>query len=600
MTILLKRFQLTANGLTPDGEQSFDGSTLTIGASGDRNIIIEWPGVQLRHAEITLNGDTLEVTSQAKDKISKPGFLFGSRKVKKATIKSGKSFSVGNHEFAFSVVEGQATLTITVDEKTARPSDPLYRTRLAQNGISKRRWSMWGLAIIALAFVALPVAKIAIQKDNGASVVADYLSPEINEYLPEQIKQLQPLEYNHLLPSDSSWNTGEFHPAHQFFANDCSTCHNEAFTPVTKQTCMSCHGSVSHHFPPNASALYASEETNCQTCHKEHNGEDKLVTDNQNLCIDCHQEITQFTSGNTKLQDVKDWKSTHPEITLNMASWDQESQAWMHQQENATNPPAEQSGVIFPHDLHLRASGFDIGEDQPKVLACADCHVPERGGALMLPVQMEPHCESCHQLEIDVNNSPRDVQHGSIDALLVEIAGLKGLSALLPQPDPSDVKAKQEVKVDKLKLPGKTDKSSLLAKQSLTLAGIAKGLIEQRACITCHNVSSDIQAIEDGQLYDAWEIAPVHIVQRWIDDAEFDHSKHLSMSCNACHGEISQSASAEDVNIPSRGLCQSCHGNPDDDHLTPSQCIDCHSYHITGHGLLETPDSDILLPAEMQ
>lgn len=597
MNILLKRFQLTSAGLTADGEQSFDGEKLTLGASSDRSIIIEWPEVQLRHAEATLTADNkLHVTSHAQS-----GIVVKRIKKHEVMLKSGQSFKIGNHEFGFTVEDGQATITITVDETATKPSGVLLKTRLAHTGISRRRWSVSLMAFIVLGFLVAPYVNRAIQNDGGLSELRNFLPSQLSGILPSGINELRPSDFNHFLPSDSSWNTGDFHPAHQLFADDCSSCHNEAFTQVSKQTCMSCHGSVAYHFPPDSLELNSIEETNCQSCHKEHNGEDGLVSDSQNLCIDCHENITEFTNGTTTLQEVKDWQHTHPEITFKMADWDKLSQQWNYEQHDASQPPAEQSGVLFPHDFHLREEGFDIGEGQPKVLACADCHAPEPGGALMLPIQMETHCESCHALDIDVDNNSRNVRHDNIENLLVEIAGLKGLNALLPAPDDQLGSDNSKLpSVSKLKLPGKLDKSSQQAKQTLTLARVATDLIEKRSCVTCHTVNSNPQALAESQLNLAWQIQPVRIIQRWIDESEFDHSKHRSWDCSTCHTDIGQSSSAADVNIPPRGLCQDCHGNPNEKHLTPSQCIDCHSYHLPDHGWIKASPADTDAPSPVK
>lgn len=595
MTILLKRFQLTADGLHPDGETLFEGNSLTLGASSDRNIIVEWPGVQLRHAEVALTDDNqLHVSSHAKNGFTfKRGLFARNKATHDATLKSGQSFKIGNHEFGFSVEDDQPIISITVDETAAPPTTPRFNTRLIHTGISKRRWSEVLLAIIVYIFVVSPIVNRTIQNDEDASDLGEYLPSDVKDLLPAKIKSIRPADYGHLFPSDSSWNTGEFHPAHQFFANDCSTCHNEAFTPVTKETCVSCHSAVSYHFPPNSLDIVEdSRESNCQSCHKEHNGEDKLVTDNQNLCIDCHQQITEYTNGSSTLRKVKDWQISHPEITLKMAHWDDDSQNWMYQQNDARNPPAEQSGIKFPHDLHLHEAGFPDSDGENRVLACADCHTANAGGELMEPIQMETHCESCHELEIEANNVYRSVRHGDIDSVLIEIAGLKGLSALLPKPTSAANTKQADPAPATLKLPGKLDKSSKRAKQAQTLSRVASDLIEKRSCVTCHTINTNSEAIADNQLSEAWEIQPVRIIERWIDEAEFDHGRHLTMNCNACHTQIGVSSSAEDVNIPSRGLCQDCHGNPDESHLSPSQCVDCHSYHIPDHGWIgATPSS---------
>lgn len=569
MTILIKRFQLGAAGREADGQQVFDGDVLTLGASSDRDIIIEWPGVQLRHATARLTDkQQLRVESN-----TQTGLVVGEQQQHQATITPGQHFTIGNHEFGFTIEHGQAVLTVTINELLAKPVGAEPKTRLAHANVSKRRWSLGLLAFIGLAFLVLPLVNRGIQDMTGSDTV------------------------NYVLPSDSSWNTGSFHPAHQFFANDCSTCHNKAFTQVTNETCMGCHEAVALHYEAAILPSGEHQEIACQSCHKEHNGSTELVMDDKKLCVNCHQDIDDFTHGKSEQASVSDWESTHPEITLQMHHWDSVSQQWNASQQDASNPAAEKSGVLFPHDIHLDAAGFDIGEDQPKVLGCADCHQPEPGGALMAPVSMEEHCESCHRLDFDLARPELTVRHGDIHATLRDIAGLKGLDALLPEleAESKQTQARPPV-VSKLKRPGKQAKSAAYIKQITTLAGLAEELIEKRGCATCHTVNKDHEAFKENRLLDAWTIDPVHLSERWIDDSEFDHSGHTSIDCATCHMEIENSESAEDVHIPSRDNCLQCHGNPGNDGLSESQCVDCHSYHLPHRGWEvmphETKDDD--------
>ena len=46
----------------------------------------------------------------------------------------------------------------------------------------------------------------------------------------------------------------------------------------------------------------------------------------------------------------------------------------------------------------------------PTVLHCGDCHQPEVGGRLMVPVSMEQHCQRCHSLAFEPEVTKRQVQ----------------------------------------------------------------------------------------------------------------------------------------------------------------------------------------------
>lgn len=552
MTFSITRTRKTADGNIADGQLKLQQDRLDIGASNEQDIQLEWPNVRLRHASLQYESDRLQLIAH-----SEQGVKLNGDTVQQAWLKNGDEFEIGNHHFNIQITADELELTVTVDETLTTSHQREFNTRLAHTGFSKRRWS-WGLLLsISIGFLVIPL---------------------IQRY------SLNPADPVPLLPSHSLWNSGEFHPAHQFFADDCSQCHQQPFAQVKNNACMACHEDIAAHADPSTFAIDELQQADCQNCHKEHNGSNELVTSDKQLCLSCHQDIHGFTDGESKQVNIYDWRQSHPEISLRMPQWRNDN-GWQWQQFSAAEQPQESSGLVFPHDIHLDPAGLDIDGGQTKVMQCNDCHQPEPGGKGMQDINMETHCDSCHRLDFDADNPDLFVRHGDVAATLRDIAGLKGLNQLKTTLSGEATKAPTE---PALKRPGKDPKQR---QQALTLIELASELIEKRGCVTCHSISRDESAIATGDLINGWRIAPVHINSRWIDHAEFDHAGHQSMACIDCHSSVQQSELAEDVLIPSRENCLSCHGNPGDSGLINSQCIDCHSYHLPQHGWL-SPDGE--------
>jgi predicted CXXCH cytochrome family protein len=100
---------------------------------------------------------------------------------------------------------------------------------------------------------------------------------------------------------------------------------------------------------------------------------------------------------------------------------------------------------------------------------------------------------------------------------------------------------------------------------------VAKDLFEVRVCKTCHEVGRD------------WSVAEVHVTNRWMPQARFDHRAHAQTKCAACH-DVANSKKASDVAMPAIGKCRECHGGskPVEERVT-SNCLLCHDFHDASH-----------------
>jgi hypothetical protein len=63
---------------------------------------------------------------------------------------------------------------------------------------------------------------------------------------------------------------------------------------------------------------------------------------------------------------------------------------------------------------------------------------------------------------------------------------------------------------------------------------------------------------------------------RWFVHARFDHAAHITMKCEACHGQVLQSKLTADINLPDKTSCVTCHSPKGG---VVSTCATCHDYH---------------------
>jgi hypothetical protein len=84
-------------------------------------------------------------------------------------------------------------------------------------------------------------------------------------------------------------------------------------------------------------------------------------------------------------------------------------------------------------------------------------------------------------------------------------------------------------------------------------------------CLKCHELDASRA-----------RMAQVRIAEPVMSHSIFNHAPHVTATkCESCHGGVSKSKFATDVNVPGVAVCQTCH--------RPSQvranCATCHTYH---------------------
>ena len=281
------------------------------------------------------------------------------------------------------------------------------------------------------------------------------------------------------------------------------------------------------------------------------------------------------------MQKAGDFLDAHPDFRVDLLVADMApdgSIEWNAQHVSlAESLTAERSNLKFDHKVHLDEAGI-VTPDGRRVIECSECHQPEPGGALMLPISMDEHCADCHTLSFDADDPSRQVPHG--DPAGVVQALIEYYSARLLGSDPDSVEQRVRRPGQALSREDRDRAAAEAREQALT---IAADLFERRACVNCHTVSTT------GDEEMPWTVEPVRLTTSFFPHANFSHTAHddVVTNCDGCHN-ASVSESATDVLIPDIETCRDCHGSGvarrNDASQTPSTCIMCHSFHFDEKG----------------
>ena len=129
-------------------------------------------------------------------------------------------------------------------------------------------------------------------------------------------------------------------------------------------------------------------ETRCASCHREHNEPAELVNRHQGLCADCHRDIPAAAD----LEPADDFLHAHPEFKISLlrpSTVNDDGIEWQveHLLLSAAQG-ADRSNLKFDHAVHLNPDGI-VTPDGRRTMDCGECHVPEPGGAAMLPTRLD-------------------------------------------------------------------------------------------------------------------------------------------------------------------------------------------------------------------
>lgn len=571
MTFLLRTITHRAGGGEIVRETRLETNDLRIGRGNDCDVQVPDLAVMLHHARLHRGADgSLEIEALAGAGLEVDGTIVSRRTLDPARA---AHIALGAHALTVGPLQdGAITLAlerVAALSDAADVKDELRVFSLAGTRLGKRALA-WTLALLVLGlFLVWPVsAYLARQAPQVAGAPA-----------PRSIWQ-----------ADAAWSTGPLSNAHASLQNDCAACHEQAFVSVRDETCKSCHTKVHEHaamdrlriagahggLKGQARAFIASSfnlpEGRCASCHSEHDGPKGAAASKPSMCADCHSGLSGRLP-DTALLDASDFGRGHPEFRpaiVTTPSFDEPAR----QRVSLSDQPRENSGLKFPHKLHLSAGnavarmaqslGKGAGYGSP--LDCASCHRPEAGGARFAPIEMERDCGSCHSLAFSrADGVVRTLRHGKPEQAALELRDFLNLRG------PA---------VQSRRVPG----DSFLLGRDRSQATFA-GSVDDRVrsifrpggvCFDCHVITP---SAKPGAL--TATIQPVSLTRRYMDRGWFSHNDHQTKvtPCATCH-LAKQSSDARDVLLPGIAVCRDCHtGSHTEKGKVASDCASCHSYH---------------------
>ncbi len=537
-------------------EQVVDADILLIGRGNDCGIHLQDPRVLLRHAELTLRKGDVYVAPASGADVRVNGNL-----TQMVKLSVGDVIRIGPYDLTLEANDQHGKVTIAVELIDALAED--LGLILAQSAIRTGRISLramsWAFAIIVLA--ALFVAPLVTNLFHVSSPSNTLMSRS---------------ESNVAAAPTEMWSSGGISAAHKFFGESCETCHVTPFVPVQDITCLGCHESVEHHADPVKFAFASFEGRACQSCHKEHQGNQTIALSNQDFCVDCHKDFAA-RAPKSELLPVADFGTAHPEFKPTVVT-DAALLAFNRDQFiSATSPPREDSSLDFPHSKHLRAEGVRDPARGNVQLKCQNCHQPEGGGAYMLPISFEKHCHQCHALKFDVYVPDRELTHGKPEEMFKQVSDVYDAVAMRGGYEEPEAPPLIRRRAGEPLTP--TQKKEALDWSAEKTNAILNGRFGKGQCDGCHKIFETTAS--SGPTGAGWGVEPVLASTNWYPKARFDHGRHRDMQCETCH-QAKLSVASSDVLMPSISTCRSCHGGEHATDKVPSTCISCHGFHRKG------------------
>lgn len=598
MTFIIRQITKRPAGEDIVRDKEVELEEITVGRATHHDIFLSDLRVGLDHLTIFLNGSRLAVEAE-KDQ----SFVVKGRTQRKLSLSPNQSATIEVGPFALTFDQGPERLWRVVVERI-EPEQSLEEAEVDEiftlrgTVLSKRSTAWVAYLAIMIAFLAAPIAWF-----YGA--------------VPEQA--------NELVDLDQAWLSGTLSDPHANLERDCAACHVSAFEHVTDAACIDCHNELNNHADPlqlamapatksgfdgaivQASAFFGKEQGECADCHREHNGPDGAILEASSLCTDCHVDMSSRIE--TQLGDAGSFKSSHPNFHAMLVETPGEVPVFRRVSLESSEL-FDNSGLKFPHDVHLQSGGGvarqaqDLADEYGfgEALVCEDCHEREPGGRLFEQVEMEAHCQMCHDLSLPDPTFARKLPHGEPQEVIAAVRQYYKTRTL------TDI---IQESADGRRRPGDTRRvrrqpraeTAIQDTDAIADEQVAMIFADKGACGICHDV---VQAAPGTVNFN---ITPVTLIDKFMAHAEFDHDSHdTGMTCEDCH-EARVSDDASHVLLPQLetvpGLpgggdvvgCRDCHGDENSRApLVASACISCHGYHDGTHGPLMTAQVSGPLP----
>ncbi|GFZ90970.1 MULTISPECIES: cytochrome c3 family protein [Sphingobium] len=574
MSFLVRQISLTADGREIVRAATIAQAQLSLGRAAESDIHLPDLALEPDHARIE-QVDERTIRVRATGTL---GFELEGRTVLRAEIDPAKGAELrfGGHRVTLSRGDDGATiLSIRRVDAVSEASEEKEETKVfsLRGLLPGKRLTAWALALaILIGFLAIPIWSYAGRPVDDTRNI-------------------------YKMVGDKAWSSGPLSQAHHALEGRCETCHQKAFVSVRDSACQTCHRDAHDHAPAARIAMARAEgglgdkllagvaaafgkppEGACVDCHREHEGAGPMQPTQQAFCTDCHGTLKDRLK-DTKLGNAADFGTSHPQFSALVQA--RPGQHPRFSRASLDSRPMDDSGLKFPHDIHLSARGgvakmartmkaqYGFGD----ALACKDCHKPTADGVRFLPVDMERDCQMCHSLAFEtIGGTVRTLRHGQPDQVVADLRAYFR-STGPAQPTALGGTARRR--------PGDYAQGRLYhayfgaaaARPSRAEDAVTAVFSRGGACYDCHTVTPPGTNGNAG-----WQVLPVHQPMRYMMNGWFDHAAHRTEKCESCHA-APKSHDAKQLLLPGIDSCRTCHGGEKAKADVPSGCAMCHSYH---------------------
>ena len=420
MTFLIRHISTTADGRKIVRPTEIARDSITVGRAAENGIHLPDLAVTPEHARIEIV-DNRRITVVATGGLP---FEVDGRSVQRADIDSmkGAELRIGGHRLTVGQEDGKVTIAVERVEALSEASEDKDEARAfsLRGKLPGKRVSAWGFAILVLlAFLAVPIWSYASYKN---------------------VKE-RPERFH----ADESWSSGPLSLAHKSLEGDCQACHTQAFVAVRDTACIACHTDVHDHADParlmqakgepgiggalltGVAAMFNRPEGRCVDCHTEHEGAGPMQPTADKFCTSCHDGLNARLTDAT-IEDATDFGKAHPQFRPAIMTVPGAHPKF--QRISLDRKPTEDSGLKFPHKLHLSRTGGVARMAQTMkadhgfgdALACKDCHTPTADGVRFQPVNMEKDCAMCHSLAFEeIGGTLHTLRHGEPEQVIADL-----------------------------------------------------------------------------------------------------------------------------------------------------------------------------------
>jgi predicted CXXCH cytochrome family protein len=562
MRNLIRYVTRKSRGGTAVRDDVVESEKITVGRGNDCHIHLPDPRVMLRHAEFTLRGGTLYVSAA-----TGADLRIDENLTQIAKVDAGQKVRIGPYEIELMEKTEGFDLTLAVELVQALGDDleklvERSKIHITSMGLTMRQWVWLLVFVVVVGTFAAPFGfNLLIEPPPGGLALA----PGKQHYEPA---------------ATGVWSSGGISAAHKFFGASCESCHEKPFVPVRDQACLNCHSAVQNHAQATVFPFADLAEETCQSCHKEHQGNTTIVRGDERFCASCHGDLDSKTTRST-LGNASDFGRDHPEFRPTVVR-----DPALHAMDRtralgATPAPVENSGLKFPHDKHLRATGVKDPARGVVTLQCVDCHTPNETGETMQAISFERNCHSCHILKFDTFVPDRELVHGKPEEVFKQVQDVYDALAMRGGYEEPEAPALLRRKPGTPLTP--VEKQAVTDWAAAKTANILQGKFGRGLCEECHktfdtNAPTDSTGSAAAPGGKVWTIEPPTVTTLWMPKAYFTHARHTDVPCAECHAANTSITSA-DVLLPGIAVCQACHGGEKATDRVPSTCVDCHRFH---------------------